>query len=447
MSKLHNVKSFKTKKFKASIAAFLSIVMLFAIATPAFGHGLFVLTSPAREGGHELGSPLPEQATILAEIGETVVITGGWGYNFLGPDGVVHTGFYHRVTLISPYGTRTVLEHSWFHQRDGRDDRSGAAIRIAPFAQIGTGAFPSGGRHNVFLQTSFVPESDGYYQIIFERFRPAGNFATADHANYGLLMVDTAHTVVMVGDPDHTDAGAGFANPIGTGRLEIVPLNDIGRLSHDYGDYLEGTLLLDGVPLPNQRIRVNIPGVGILDGSGGHNDFMGPDDFSTDANGNFRVPLPRLGPTSPGHYSIQVPALQIIDTPGVLRATDGSDVYGYVTRGTGEDAVTTWERITYTRVSETFLMHFFIPAGDYRIAAAAPRPVERPDTPPLATPMEAQPQSGGNTPTNPNTPINRIEIELPTLFATANIAGLIGGGVILFAAGLFVGLGFAKKKR
>ena len=442
----------KTKTLKFLVAVFLSAVMFLAAAGPVYGHGLFVLISPLTEAGHEFGSPLPAQAVILADIGETVVVTGGWGYNFLGPDGVVHTGFYHRVTLINPHGTRTVLDHSWFHQRDGRDDRSGAPIRIVPFAQIGTGAFPSGGRHNVFLQTTFVPESDGYYQVVFERFRPAGNFATEGHANYGLLMVDTAHTVVMVGEPDHTDITAGFANPIGTGRLEIVPLNDIGRLSHDYDEYLEGTLLLDGVPLSNQRIRVNIPGVGVLDGSGGHNDWLRPDDFSTDSNGNFRVPIPRMGPTSPGHYSVQVPALQIIDTPGTLLASDGSYVYGNVTRGTGDEAVTTWERITYTRVSETFLYHFFIPAAEYRIEAAAPRPVERPDSPPPAdTTAQAEPlgigSPQGNPQGNPNTFIGGVEIELPVLFDTVNIIGFIGGSIMLFAAGLFVGLGLSRKKR
>ncbi|MCL2212352.1 MAG: DUF4198 domain-containing protein [Oscillospiraceae bacterium] len=428
-------------KLKVCLVALMCMVLLIATVITSHGHGLFVLTAPESAEGHEFGSAFPGGAKVHAEIGETVVVTGGWGYNFLGPDGAVHTGFYHRVTLIAPNGGSSVLEHSWFHQRDGRDNHD-APIRIVPFSQIGTGAFPSGGRHNVFLQSTFVPQSEGYYQIVFERFRAAGNFATAGHENYGLLIVDTVHTVVMVGDPAAT-ADTGFARPSGTGRLTIIPTNDVGRLSHDDYEYMEGILLLDGVPVPNQRIRVNIPGLGILDGSGGHNAWLTPDDFSTDANGGFRVPIPRLGPTSPGFYSIQVPAFQVTGTAGTLRATDGSVVYGYVTRGVGDEAVTTHERINYTRINEVFLYHFFLPAGEYRTEAPPARPVDRPDAPPSVD------NNGGGTGTPtppPLPPVDGVDIDLPNLFTIGNIIGFVGGGVMLLAAGVFIGLGLAKKK-
>lgn len=417
-----------SKKTKSIVAVLVCFVLFFAAGVTVYGHGLYVLTGP------EGGGIWPADSMIHAEPGEPVTVTGGWGYNFLGPDGGVQAGHLHRFIVISPDGTRTELEHEWFHQADGRDDRTRRINRV-DFHRIGVDPFPTGGRHNIFMQASFVPQSEGYYQVVFERFTVNANFDNPDHANYGLQTVQTAHVTVMVGNPEPT-AEMGFANSIGTGRLEIVPTTDVGRLSHEDG-VLEGVLLLDGQPLPNQRIRINIPGSGILDGAGGHNDWLAPDEFSTDANGHFSVPLPALGLTSPGFYSIQVPLMHISDVAGVVPGTD----------------------LRFTRMSEIYLFHFFVPPGEERVmpiaagvtpgaggvgnAGGAPgahigdRHHEQ-DADAYA-PADTEPAASSPAASTPSAPD-----DLPPLFTGGNIAAFIFGGVLLFGAGLLVGL--ASKK-
>jgi len=419
------------KKIKSIAAVLVCFVLFFATGITALGHGLYVLTGP------EGGGIWPADSTIHAQVGEPVIVTGGWGYNFLGPDGGVQTGHLHRFIVISPDGARTELTHEWYHQADGRDDRTRRINRV-DFHRIGVDPFPTGGRHNIFVQSSFIPQSEGYYQVVFERFTVNANFDNADHANYGLQTVQTSHVTVMVGDPEPV-AETGFAGSIGTGRLEIIPTSDVGRLTHEEG-VLEGILLLNGQPLPNKQIRINIPGSGILDGAGGHNDWLTPDEFSTDATGRFSVPLPALGITSPGFYSIQVPLMQISDVAGTVPGAD----------------------VNFTRMSEIYLFHFFVPPGEERVMPVAAGMVsdaqpggqpgaqigaqignqnnaQEPDT---NEPIAEEPITTEPATLNPTSPASE---DLPSLFNIANIISLIVGGALLFGAGLLVGLASKRK--
>ncbi|MCL2224172.1 MAG: DUF4198 domain-containing protein [Defluviitaleaceae bacterium] len=114
-----------------------------------------------------------------------------------------------------------------------------------------------------YVNVRFTPQTAGLYRVVYHR-------GTATRS-------DLAKAYILV--------GGGAVSPVGvtnTGRLEIQPTSDIGRLTPN--SVFEGVLLFGGGTVPNHRVSIEV----------------GEDNLThaeTDADGRFSITMPNTAGT------------------------------------------------------------------------------------------------------------------------------------------------------
>ena len=356
------------KVARRMLSLLICVTIMSMLATGVFAHGVFL-----------------DVSHMHADTGQEVTVQVGWGYVFLGHDGSAITADapVRRVFLIAPDGTEAPLDYRIFQQYQGRDYPDNPINEVTP-EQLGTDDFPTGGRNLTYIEVTFTPQTEGYYQVFFHRDR---NVPT-EGGNEGRAIVDLVKAFILVGDA-HPTPEAGHGRMSSVNRTEIMPISDVGRLTT--GATFEAYVFDGGQPVANEEVRLEIYA---------HEYEI----VTTDAGGRFSFTLPAQA----GEYAIRV-----------VRDWEESGV------SHGQD---------FTSRREIHILQVAV-AQDPDAEVAAPpaadaAPVEAEATPPAAVPPTAPPPG-----------------DLPALFNTSHYLMFIAGGLLLFGAGLLFGLGIAKRRR
>jgi uncharacterized GH25 family protein len=241
---------------------FVFLVLILSLPVNAFAHGVFL-----------------DVSHMHGEIGQEITVQVGWGYVFLGHDGSAITAEapLRRMFLISPNGTEAPMTYAIFHQYYGRDYSDNPINQITE-EQLNTDEFPTGGRHITYIEVTFTPQNEGYYQVVFHRDR---SVPTAG-GNEGRQITDVARAFILVGETN-----AEHSRLTGINRTEILPISEVGSLTAE--GIFEGYALYAGQPLANYEVRLEIAA---------HEYTI----VVTDAQGRFELPLPQEA----GNFAMRV---------------------------------------------------------------------------------------------------------------------------------------------
>jgi hypothetical protein len=294
------------------------------------------------------------------------------------------------VFLIDPNGTETPLEYSIFHQYYGRDYPENPINEISA-EQIGTDEFPTGGRNLTYIEVTFTPQTEGYYQVFFHRDRNVPETG----GNEGRAIADLVKAYIFVGNAAPTEE-AGFGRLSSINRTEIRPVSDVGRLAT--GSDFEGFVLFGGEPVVAQEIRLEIDA----------HEYVSAE---TDADGRFSVALPHEA----GEFAIRV----------VQDWEEGG----------------TWHEQDYTSRREIHILQIATTAEIAEIAEEVAEEIEyEPEhEPEYVTPVAISDE----LPPAAAPPVG----EIPQLFESSHYLMFALGGLLMLAAGFLFGFGVAKLKK